>query len=180
MRTKPVISILLALVAVASLLRAEPTPKVDEKVLAKVTYSDLTDVKKFFTVYVLLDGSAEKIGLDRKELSDFVKLRFKNLFTGFPIEELPKNEQGLPADGINEREWANLFVVVWTVGDDYPVAYHIELKMGKFRGGGWGYSDASLGYASAKTLKDGRVIKDTISDLMERAAATLFRIQDKL
>ncbi len=148
--------------------------------VARSLYYDLTDVRQFYFVHVDLAGSAEEIGLDRKELAEFLRLRFKNFFTGFPLKELPPDKNGSPKDDVVEREWAYLSVTVWTVGSDYPVAYHINLTMRKLRGGGGGYEDASLGYASAKALKSERILKDAISDMMERAAVKLLKIQGKL
>jgi hypothetical protein len=113
-------------------------------------------------------------------LEEFLRLRFTNLFTGFALKSLPRDERGLPKDDIVEREWAYLSIGIWTVGTDYPVAYHVELKIHRYRGGSGGYEDASLGYASAKAIKNERIIKDTISEMLERAAAKLMKIQGKI
>lgn len=154
--------------------------KTSEQLLDILLYRDLIGVKRFYSTQATLHGSAKELGLVQAELTDFVNLRFKNLFTGFTLEEIPKDKEGLPKKDINPGEWASLTVKIWTVGKDYPVAYHVELKMEKLFGGVNGYQDAALGYASAKTLKDERVLKDTISDLIERAAVTLFKIQGKM
>jgi hypothetical protein len=73
-----------------------------------------------------------------------------------------------------------LHLKIWTVGERYPVAFHVRLTIDRLGSGGNGYDDAVLGYDSAEVLKNGRLIKDNITDMMESAAAKLMRIQDKL
>lgn len=153
---------------------------VEEVKIDRFRYQDILDVKQFWLIDVTLDGTAEKIGLSREELRDFLRLRYANLFTGFPLKEMPRDEKGYPSADIVEREWALLSVTIWTVGTEYPVAYHMELKITKFRGGMYGYHDAALGYASAKDIVNGRIVRDALSSMMERAAATLLKIQGKM
>jgi hypothetical protein len=152
----------------------------DAKDWDKILYRDLTDVKQFFGVSVSLSGDAEKVGFVQNDVTEFARLKFKNLFTGFPVQDLPKDSEGKIPRTLDSREWAFLRIKITMVGTDYPVAYHISLRIEKLRPEGHGYEDSSLGYASAKKLTDGRIIKDALSDLMENAAGTLFRIQDKL
>jgi len=74
------------------------------------------------------------------------------------------------------KEWASLSICIWTVGSDYPVAYHIEIKIEQI-GGSRTFETARLGYASAESLRSNRIIKDSISDLMEETASVLFLVQ---
>jgi hypothetical protein len=70
---------------------------------------------------VTLDGDAEKIGLDEKELTDYLKLRIRNNFDDIKIVDMKEfftKYTGKQQGGISLR--------IWVLGDDYPVAYHLK------------------------------------------------------
>lgn len=155
---------LLASMASASLAAAE-SDAVSERNLVQALYGDLAHVKYFYTINASVTESAKAIGVSESELSDFVKLKFKNLFTGFESKPLPRTQDGRDYDHIDRTEWAFLSVYLTTVGDSYPVAYNIELIICRFGGRSQEYRDSILGYTT---------------QLMERAAIAMLRLQDKL
>jgi hypothetical protein len=157
------------------------------KIIDRILHKDLLKVHNFQQMQVSLDGSAEDIGLNHQDLQEFVTLKFKNIFTGYELKKLPDDALG-PMDengdilfkGVDKNEWALLTVNIWTVGTNYPVAYHLKLTIGRLGGGCHGYEDQSLGYATAKNLRETRQLKDSITDMMERAATELMKLQGKL
>lgn len=156
----------------------------EERAAEKHLYGFLSGIKHIYIVNVFTNGTADKVVGSKSDLEDFVKLRVRNSFAGIDFKDLPRDEQGIPLyDKINADEYAHISISVWTVGADYPVAYHIEITINKFRGnssGTSGYTNALLGYASAKAIRDDRIVKNAISDLVDSAAALVLRVQDKL
>lgn len=168
------------------------TPEEREKVLRFINNRDLIKVRYFQPIQVNLEGDAVKIGLDSKELSDFLTLKFKNLFSSYEIKELSTNswkvkdaksldEFGdIEFQGIDRSEWALMTVKIWVVGEDYPLAYHIHLDIGRLGGGSHGYEDERLGVSSAKNLKENRRLKDSLADMLEKAAIELMKLRESL
>jgi len=60
--------------------------------LESIVYSGFKTIKKFGSINVSVEGSAEKIGLNKEELTDYLRLRFKNSFAGMEYKELEPKE----------------------------------------------------------------------------------------
>jgi hypothetical protein len=156
------------------------------KAMRILAHGDLLQVRYFRAAQVYFQGSAEQLGLDAQELQDFVNLKQKNIFTGYEMKSLPKDAQftvdGLDFKvlGVDMNEWAGISVRVWTVGDDYPVAYHLKLSIVKLGGGKHGYEDELLGVSSRQKIRDTRLLKDAITGMMETAATEIMKLQGKL
>lgn len=139
-------------------------------------YSGFKTIKTFSSIGVYLTGSAEEIGLSKEELTNYLRLRFKNSFadTGFKeigFETIMKESEGKRA------EQGDIAVTVWTVGDDYPIAFHIEIGAGNYSNLGL-YKTAMLGYSSKQQINDS--VKKSISELVDQLAITYFKARGEL
>lgn len=115
---------------------------------------------------VLLHGSAADIGFDLNWLTDHLNLRLRN-------------DLALVRHcGSDDRDATplHLGIDIWTVGEDYPVAYHVEAHVFIFDSAialpshyESPYSTAVLGYGNAKQLVDGK-IEDLIDKIVREVA----------
>ncbi len=140
-------------------------------------------VKKFLPISVTLQQE-EELGLDEKDLGEYAGLRFKN---NFATIELDQELGGIPPWDYPPAEKDAVHGIVsftvWTVGTNYPVAYHISLMAGTMgpdraltvldR-----YTDAALGYCSKKQLV--AIVKQTIDSMMEDFAIDFFKARGEL
>lgn len=122
-------------------------------------------------VEVSIQGSAEKIGLSKSSLDAFANLRRAN-----DLSFLPRCDPSQVQRGVY------LSFQVWTVGDDFPVAYHISADTYIVT---YGLNDvrstspfvaAYLGYANATRLRG--VVEDTITEVVRDFALTMVRIRE--
>lgn len=141
----------------------------------EVMYRGFRDVKSFGAIWVRVREDAEKIGLRPDELADLVKLRYKNNFAGLPFKKKGIEDFGL--DDTTRKQYGFIDVEVWVVGDDYPIAYHIELDAGT-----WAkpsiYTDAALGYGNKSSVP--KTAREIISGMVERLAIKFFAIRGEL
>jgi hypothetical protein len=150
-------------------------------------YKEFKDVQFFGYITVTVEGDAYKIGLFKSELTDYVKLLFKNNFAGIKYI----NSTGKPA-----KEVGLLRFKVWTVGDDYPVVYYVEGKMGSVDGETFFWdkflevdelnihiftqpsskdyeTSAVTGYGSKTDVPD--AIRKSLKDMIEKFAIAFFK-----
>jgi hypothetical protein len=135
-------------------------------------------VEKFLWVTVSLQCD-EELGLREEGLEDYAKLRFKNNFADIELARSPRktvNEERNAVHGI-------MSFSVWTVGTDYPVAYHISVTAGTMGPSEEltvfdRYTNAVLGYCSKSDLVD--VVKRAIDSLMEDCAVDFFKARGEL
>lgn len=92
-------------------------------------FAELRKIKKFVSVEVRAQGTAERIGLKVAELTDLTRLAFLHNFTGVSLEV-----SGGPSLDSAERPNQLGFIncEVWTVGEDYIVAYHLDCTAGPY------------------------------------------------
>ena len=154
----------------------ETLSKEDINKLYKVEYGFFTKIKSFSIIKVYIQGDAEKIGLSEDELTDYLRLRIKNSFIGikrnseFVSEILNKGREHLSTLG-------TLYINVWTVGEDYPIAYHIEIR-GGYLGASNLYTDSALGFGSKNNVP--KTVKRVISGLVDKMAIIFFKVRDEL
>jgi hypothetical protein len=142
----------------------------------KIIYKDLATIERYGLVYVHLQGSAKDIGLDQDELSDYMKLKYKNNFSTVPYNK----DENLILLGMNideQKKVGIMHINIWTVGDDYPVAYHIEIFSGPFYDESI-YNNAVLGYDAADNIE--KIVKETITKMIEELAITYFKIREEI
>lgn len=126
-------------------------------------FSDLRQIKKFVSVEVQTQGTAEKVGLNGGELTDLTRSAFLNKVPGVPVE----GSRGPSADGTDRLNQLGFFTCeVWTVGEEYIVAYHVDCNAGSYialntPGNLW--NRALLGYGP----------KDEVSEAVRKGLRTI-------
>lgn len=113
-----------------------------------------------FYVQILLEGSAEKLGLDRESLESYLRLRFANDLKDYSRD--PSTMQNLKDD-----EGGFFTCVIWTVRDRYPIALHIECSASVlFKEEKW--HNEILGINNEETVKD--TVRKSLRDFVEEFA----------
>lgn len=147
--------------------------------IQQALYSDLASIEYFGTIGVFVTGdSAEQIGLDADDLTDYLKLRFKNNFASIPYKDKSESYDALFDDEEEAAKFGEMMVSVWVIGEDYPIVYHIEIDVGAFTPGGGRYENAHLGYGTEESVPD--TIRESIGSLVEDAAVTFFKVRGEL
>lgn len=91
--------------------------------------SDLRQIKKFVSVEVQTQGTAEKLGLSGDELTDLTRVTFLKKVPGIALE----GSSGPSTDGTEPpNQLGFLNCEVWTVGELQIVAYHIDCNGGSY------------------------------------------------
>lgn len=139
-------------------------------------YSGFLTIERFALIDVEVSGSAEKLGLKEDKLTDQLRLRFKNNFAGMEFKE-PDSLVRILLNPDSAQKYGSLHVAVWTVGDDYPVAFHIEITSGNLADTDQ-YKRAMLGYGSKKDVP--ATIRKQIEELVEDAAVVFFKARGEL
>lgn len=119
---------------------------------------------------------AKKIGLDDKELTDFARLKFKNNFAGIQFTDRSKDLLEIFKDEKQKSTIGSINIRVWIVGDNFPIAYHIEIKAGGISQPS--YLNAVLGYGSKQNVPD--TVKTTIEKFIEGFAIDFFKVRKEL
>lgn len=181
MRFRILAAILLVIVSTPSATLAEQKPKTDVMLeFNRKHYEDLLKIKNLYFIMVRLDGTAEKL-LNEDELSDFLKMRVKNSFAGYAMRDLPRDSSGNTAIAdIKDEEWGYISVNVWSVGEGVTTAYHIEFTLTKFLGSKNPLEIPVLGLCSTDKFKDGRIVKEVITDLVDDAAVRLMKMKGEI
>ena len=138
-------------------------------------------VEKFIAVSVSLLSDVE-LGLDEQELEDYAKLRFKNSFAAIEFDR-ELSESVFEDFSPEEKDAVHGVIIfrVWTVGTDYPIAYHISIMAGTLGPGYYNpdrHTNAYLGCCSKTDLMD--VVKESIDSLMEDFAIEFFKARGEL
>ena len=130
-------------------------------------------------------GSAKKIGLDKKELTDYLKFKTRVYFVDIKVAKTLKEffkYTGKQQGGISLR--------IWISGDDYPVAYHLKYKFFNYeyryhqsRPKGVRVNDSRweheiLGIGLKENVSD--LIKESIDDVIPKLAILFYRVRGKI
>ena len=128
------ILIFVCVLITASSIKAEDRPSLESRVfslkedLKKFFFQDFLEIKIFHKsatqVYILGDN-AEKLGLDKKELDDYLSINVRNYFPDIKLE-IPDYAE------YTEEQIGYINFRIWTVGDDYPVLYHLKCTCSPF------------------------------------------------
>lgn len=115
-----------------------------------------------------------KIGLNKQELTDFLRLKFKNNFAGIPFKKPPK---GYLLDPKINKKLGYMSVYIWSAGQsEYPIAFFIEIKSGRF--GDNPYETGIIGYCNKSELA--KSIKEAIAELIEDFAIDFFKARGEM
>ncbi len=154
--------------------KKHPRSESSEKNIEEILYGDVfKEIQYFKLLGVKFEGDdAEKIGLKENELTDYVKLLFKNNFAGIK-QDVFKEKSSLDLE--EHKQIGFLLFTVWVVGDVYPIAYHVDSLMGNMLYGfnKGAVSKAVLGCGSRSNVPD--AIKNSIKNLVEGLAITFFK-----
>jgi hypothetical protein len=179
MRTLVGLGGVLVTIFAALTMAAENQPNYDRDYDVAVQVMEQTkDVRlrlleSFGYIKVNTQGSAEKLGFKDDELTAYLRQHFKNHFRDVPFKNL-KTESN-PKANLNRPETiGTLFVRVWTVGDNVPVAFYVSLTSGSLADY-QAYEDAVLGYTSKD--KAHQQVQKSIALLVERLANTFFKLR---
>jgi len=145
--------------------------------IQNILYSEFKHIEYFHFIYVHTLGSAEEIGLKRDYLTKYAKLRFKNNFAyiDYIEDDNSKNYHTFPEE--EQKKIGRLFIKVWTVGDSYPIAYHVSCVAGScLVPSYWVYS--YLGYESKESIYDS--IKKIINESIEELATVFFTVRGEI
>lgn len=139
------------------------------------SYSELRQIKKFVSIEVQTQGTAEKLGLKSGELTDAVRLTFLNNFPGVALEM-----SGTPSVDGSERlsQLGFLTCEVWTVGEEYVVAYHLDCNAGSYLlpgrpGSVW--NRVILGYGPKDEISD--AVHKGLRGMIEQLATAFFKVR---
>ena len=138
-------------------------------------FAELGQIKKFVSVEVLTHGTAEKLGLKSGELTDVTRLTFLKNFHGVALE----GSGGPPPDGTERlNQLGFLTCEVWTVGEEYIVAYHVDCNAGSYfmsRTPGSLWNRAILGYGPKDDVST--EIPKGLRSMVEQFAASFFKVR---
>ena len=137
--------------------------------------ADLAQIKKFVAIEVQVQGTSERLGLRSGELTDQTRLIFLKNFPGVALEMSGTSS----LDG-KERlsQLGFLTCEVWTVGEEYIVAYHLDCNAGSyFMPGRPGtlWNRAILGYGPKGDISD--AVHGGLRSMVEQLAATFFKVR---
>jgi len=184
------IIICISFTASFSLLKAEDKPlteiqEFDLKVFYKTSYRDFLDIKIFdkqFTGVLFVNGvggNEEKIGLNKNELSDYLRLSIKNNFTNIKLEEPDFNIY-------TEDQVGTIRFRIWVIGDnDFPIAYHLKCTFyNEYKADL--YDDLSiqiwvrerLGFTTKDKVEER--IKRSINNMIEELAILFYEVRGEL
>lgn len=141
--------------------------------LENILYSDLKKIESIGFINVRNKSKKSGIQLNTDELTDYLKLRYKNNFAGFPYRDQSGKLGGLK----DAEKIGGLWCSVWTVGTDYPVAYHVACKIGSLKRTEIVDSEF-LGYGNKGNVPDS--IKKAIDDMVTEFALTFFRVRGEM
>jgi hypothetical protein len=140
-----------------------------------VPFAEFKQIKKFVSVEVQTQGTAERIGLKKGELTDLSRLTFLKKFPGIALE----GSSGPPVDGTERlNQLGFLTCEVWTVGEEYIVAYHMDCNAGSYfmpRMPGSLWNRAILGYGPKDQIPD--AVHKGLQTMIEQFAVAFFKVR---
>jgi hypothetical protein len=145
------------IVAAKDATRAEP-PK---ETRPDSEYRPAREIRKFTEPTILLKGTAEEIGLDSRTLASFVGTQFLENFAFLQSDFAFAKTYETWEIGLFECE-------SWTVGRNYPIAFHIQCTGGSMdEPRHWQYS--TLGYGPKDKIVD--TVRKTLDFIVTEYAA---------
>ena len=154
------------IVAERGAARAEPSNEGRQD----TEYRPAREIKKFLEPSVLLKGTAQQIGLETRPLASVLEQKF--------LKEFAFLQSDFTFDKKTYETWEiGVFECdAWTVGSNYPIAFHIQCVAGSMdEPRNWQY--ATLGYGPRDKIED---MVSTTLDSIVSAYATFVRKARKL
>lgn len=135
-----------------------------------VPVADMRHIKKFVAVEVQTQGTAEKLGISAAELTDVTRVTLLNKVPGIALE----GSSGPSPDALERPNQLGFFTCeVWTVGEQYIAAYHVDCNAGSYTaqktpGNLW--NQAILGYGPRDEVSD--AVRKGVRAMVELFAST--------
>jgi hypothetical protein len=114
------------------------------------------EIKRFTEPTILLRGSAEDIGLDSRTLASFLEKKFLQDFAFLQIDFAFEKTYETWEIGLFECE-------AWTVGSNYPIAFHVQCAGGSMDEPRHWHS-ASLGYGPKEKIVE--IVRKAIDSIL--------------
>ena len=132
-------------------------------------YGPAREIKQFTEPTIQLRGTAEEIGIDGRALADVLEKKF--------VQDFAFLQNGFAFEKTYETWEIGLFgCAVWTVGNNYPIAFHIQCAGGSMdEPRQWQY--ATLGYGHKDKILD--MVKNTLDSIVEEYAAFVRKARGK-
>ncbi len=132
--------------------------------------SDMRHIKKFVAVEVQTQGTAEKLGINGAELTDVTRVTLLNKVPGIALE----GSSGPSPDAPERLNQLGFFTCeVWTVGEQYIAAYHVDCNAGSYtaqKTPGSLWNQAILGYGPRDEVSD--AVRKGVRAMVELFATT--------
>lgn len=132
--------------------------------------AEMRQIKKFVSVEVQTQGTAEKIGLQSADLTDLTRVLFLKKVSGVALA----GSSGPSGDGTEPlNQLGFLTCEVWTVGEQQIVAYHIDCNAGSYitpRTPGSLWNRAILGYGPKEEVSE--AVRKGLRTMVELFATT--------
>lgn len=137
--------------------------------------SDMRHIKKFVAVEVQTQGTAEKLGINSAELTDVTRVTLLNKVPGIALE----GSSGPSPDAPERLNQLGFFTCeVWTVGEQYIAAYHVDCNAGSYtaqKTPGSLWNQAILGYGPKDEVSD--AVRKGVRAMVELFAATFSSVR---
>jgi hypothetical protein len=132
-------------------------------------YRPAREIRRFTEPTVLLRGSAEEIGLDRRTLATVLHTQF--------LQEFYFLQTDFAFDKTYETWEIGLFACeAWTVGNHYPIAFHLQCTAGSMdEPRHWHY--ATLGYGPKEKIVE--AVRDGLQAIVSEYAAFVRKARGK-
>lgn len=148
---------------------------VESPCLAKVRPAEFKSIKIFSKVDVgSLEGSAEKLGLSRAELTEYVLKLFEDNFADMDL-----NDELLPFLVDEPQELGYIRFTIRTVEEDDPVILHVLLKAGNYAMMGGNlvilhmYDEDKLQLSSRENINND--VQQALEDMMKDLSFKFYR-----
>lgn len=139
------------------------------------SFGELMQIKKFVLVEAQTQGTAERLGLKSGELTDAMRVEFLKDFPGIALEL----SGSAAAKGVERLSEAGFFTCeVWTVGEEYIVAYHLDCDAGSYllpRTPGRLWNRSLLGYGPKDDVSG--TIRKGLHAMIEQFAETFYKVR---
>ncbi|HNR65891.1 MAG TPA: hypothetical protein PKJ95_06345 [Atribacterota bacterium] len=146
--------------------------------LDEILYRDFKDVETFGYINVKVQGEQTfSIGLTSEELTDYARLKYKNNFAAIPFQEIIAGEAYLYQEEEKAKKVGSIWFRVWTVGEEFPIAYYIECRAGTYKNYEM-WKDEVLGFCDKREIK--QIVRHEITRMMENLAITFFKVRGEI
>jgi hypothetical protein len=154
----------------AILAKDETRPEPSKETLRESEYRPAREIKRFPEPTILLRGTAEEIGLDSRTLDSFLEMRFLHNFAFLQNDFAFDKTYQTWEIGLFECE-------AWTVGSNYPIAFHVQCVGGSMdEPKHW--RSATLGYGPKDKIVE--MVKKTLDSIVEEYATFVQKARGKI